>query len=166
MTSFLVVFATVLVAFIALESKAVTLVQLKCTRNTNIFIRIYVSSRRFQFSMKRHHTLAQQFKSRECKDTPRKQINFSADYVLRNSRTRFIRRRSWLVYAPRGALFTAPIGPYPTRTWFPYDSYLTMGKECVARFSRRSWWTNAWRTLGESAREASVTSLSHPWSLE
>ena len=33
---------------------------------------------------------------------------------------------------------TAPIGPYPTWTRFPYESYLTMGKECVTRFSRRS----------------------------
>ena len=33
-----------------------------------------------------------------------------------------------MVNAPRGAIYTAPIGLYSTRTLFPDDSYLTNGR--------------------------------------
>ena len=66
----------------------------------------------------------------------------------------FIPRSCWQVNAPRGAIYSAPIGSYSNRTWFPDDSYLTNGKECVARFSRRSWGRTRDESLRESAWEA------------
>ena len=43
--------------------------------------------------------------------------------------------------------YSAAIGSYSTRTRFLDDSDVTNGKECIARFNRRSWGSNAWRIL-------------------
>ena len=79
--------ATVVVAFIALEGNNSWAVKIHL-QHFNILIRIHTFSRRFQFYMKRHHTLAKhsQFDSRECKCIPNRgnNINFSANYVLTN----------------------------------------------------------------------------------
>ena len=110
--------------------------------------------------MKPHHNLAEhsQFDSRECKYTPHRgnKLIFLPTFVWKSFVSFKIHpRRSWLVYSPRVASYTTPIDPYPTCMSFPYYSYL--GKESVARFSRHSWGRNAWRTLRESAREATQT---------
>ena len=115
-----------LVAFIVFESKA------QC---------IYVSSRRFQFWMKRRYTLAKrsQFESRECiTHRGNKWIFLPTMFweIFRKSFDSFMIHLK--IYAPRGAIYTAPIGPYPTCTWFPYDSYLINdGKGMCCSFQHR-----------------------------
>ena len=139
------------VAFITLEGNGSRAVQINYTvQKFKIFIFIYFHDA-FNFTSRWNDTIT-------LLSTPISTRESANAYPTEETKLMFLRnilKRPRLIHDSSevegdaltlpGEINTALIGSSVARTWFPDDSFLTKGNECVARFSWRLWARNAWR---------------------